>query len=66
VGTPPVGPVFGYRNRPPQLGLPPNSKPVSCVELRLARPETIFKLVNHSRTGLLVIPIQPRTHAVLV
>jgi hypothetical protein len=57
VGTPPVGLVFGYRNRPPELGLPPRSKPVSCVEFCLARPQTIFEFVNHSRTGLLVRPL---------
>ncbi len=53
VGSPPVSLVFGYRNRPPEPGLSPRSKPVSCVEFWLARPQHIFEFVNHSRTGLL-------------
>ncbi len=60
VGSPPVGLVFGYRNRPPELGLPPRSIPVSCVEFWLARPQTIFEFVNHSITGLLVRPLCER------
>jgi hypothetical protein len=33
--------------------LSPRSKPVSCVEFWLARPQNIFEFENHSRTGLL-------------
>jgi hypothetical protein len=53
VGSLPVSLVFGYRNRPPEPGLPPRSKPVSCIEFWSARPQKIFEFENQSRTGLL-------------